>query len=221
MLCCSVLFWTPKTGRRTKDLRWTLHLAADEGGRKLTVAVMAFWATFDDFGHPRLLGPLACVCVCVCVAVRSHVCWCILLDLPVLRAYVCALPPKSQNGGLKNRHRHCHCHPSLSSSGKVGKATLAGAAATAEAAKQKAANEISGQAFSNNAQATRRCRWILDVAISHPCVSAIRESVREWTRWWTMGRQGVQWAWFIEGSCAFVQMLIDATNCTNHSVNPF
>lgn len=175
-------------------MRWTLHLAADEGGRKLTVAVMAFWATFDDFGHPRLLGPLACVCVCVCVAVRSHVCWCILLDLPVLRAYVCALPPKSQNGGLKNRHRHCHCHPSLSSSGKVGKATLAGAAATAEAAKQKAANEISGQAFSNNAQATRRCRWILDVAISHPCVSAIRESVREWTRWWTMGRQGVQWA---------------------------
>jgi len=87
---------------------------------------------------------------------------------------VCALPPKSQNGGLKNRHRHRCRHQE-----KWENATLAGvgkaaAGKAAAAAKQKAANEISGQGFSNSAQATRRCRWILDVAIAHECVSSLR-----------------------------------------------
>jgi len=57
---------------------------------------------------------------------------------------VCALPPKSQNGGLKNRHRHRCRHQE-----KWENATLAGvgkaaAGKAAAAAKQKAANEISG-----------------------------------------------------------------------------
>lgn len=97
--------WT--AGRRTKDTLGTPSCWATkgneraEGGPKLTVAVMAFWATFDDFGHPRqhpnsktaaqaathrLLGCAILACVCV------------------LLLCSCAFPPKSQNGGLKNRH---------------------------------------------------------------------------------------------------------------------
>lgn len=76
--------WT--AGRRTKDTLGTPSCWATkgneraEGGPKLTVAVMAFWATFDDFGHPRqhpnsktaaqaathrLLGCAILACVCV------------------------------------------------------------------------------------------------------------------------------------------------------------